>query len=99
MLSDRVRTDAYRKFILENKQLFEDKIVLDVGCGTGILSLFCAEAGAKLVLAVDQSTIINCARENAIRANKQNIIKYEPHLPGTLSKHHPARLLLLGSTF
>jgi len=32
--------------------------VLDVGCGTGILSMFAAAAGAKLVIGVDQSDII-----------------------------------------
>ena len=64
MLKDSVRTDAYRDFIYENKHLISDKIVLDVGCGTGILSMFCAKAGARRVIAVDNSDIINKAREN-----------------------------------
>ncbi|EER42230.1 type I ribosomal protein arginine N-methytransferase Rmt3 [Histoplasma capsulatum H143] len=63
MLKDSVRTDAYRDFIYDNKSLFKDKIVLDVGCGTGILSMFCAKAGAKMVVAVDNSDIIDRARE------------------------------------
>ena len=63
MLKDTTRTDAYRDFIYENKDLFKDKTVLDVGCGTGILSMFCARAGAKRVIAVDNSDIITCARE------------------------------------
>ena len=69
MLSDKVRTDAYRDFIYDNKDLFAGKTVLDVGCGTGILSMFCAKAGAKQVIAVDNSDIISKAREN-IRLNK-----------------------------
>jgi len=64
MLKDSVRTDAYRNFIYDNKDLFKDKVVLDVGCGTGILSMFCAKAGAKKVFAVDNSDIIYKAREN-----------------------------------
>ena len=64
MLKDKVRTDAYRDFIYNNKNLFKDKIVLDVGCGTGILSMFCARAGAAKVIAVDNSDIVDRAREN-----------------------------------
>ena len=58
MLEDKVRTLAYRDYIYSHKHLFKDKVVLDVGCGTGILSLFCARAGAKRVIAVDNSTIV-----------------------------------------
>ena len=67
MLKDTVRTDSYRDFIYENKDLFKDKIVLDIGCGTGILSLFCGRAGAKKVIAVDNSDIISFAQENVFR--------------------------------
>jgi len=38
------------------------QVVLDVGCGTGILSMFCAKAGAKKVIGVDNSDIIDKAR-------------------------------------
>ena len=37
MLKDEVRTEAYRKAIVNNKHLYRGKVVLDVGCGTGIL--------------------------------------------------------------
>lgn len=54
MLSDKVRTESYQKAILGNPQVFRDSMVLDVGCGTGILSMFAASAGAKSVIAVDE---------------------------------------------
>lgn len=39
------------------------QVVLDIGCGTGILSLFAAQSGAKQVIGVDQSTMIYNAME------------------------------------
>ena len=62
MLKDEVRTRSYMNAIMQNKHLFKDKVVLDVGCGTGILSMFAAKAGARLVIGVDMSGIIEQAR-------------------------------------
>jgi protein arginine N-methyltransferase 1 len=63
MLKDEVRTLSYRNAIYQNRHLFHGKVVLDVGCGTGILSMFAAKAGAKMVIGVDMSNIIHKARE------------------------------------
>jgi protein arginine N-methyltransferase 1 len=63
MLKDTVRTLSYRNAILQNPHLFKDKVVLDVGCGTGILSMFCAKAGAKMVIGVDMSNILDQAQK------------------------------------
>lgn len=62
MLKDTVRTCAYRDFMYKNKHLFEGKVVLDIGCGTGILSMFAATAGAKQVIGIDMADIIDKAR-------------------------------------
>lgn len=64
MLKDTVRTEGYRDFIYNNKHLFKGKTVLDIGCGTGILSMFCAKAGAAHVYAIDKSAILDKANEN-----------------------------------
>ncbi|GJN20926.1 hypothetical protein PR202_gb08364 [Eleusine coracana subsp. coracana] len=46
MLKDHVRTSTYRNAIMHHRDLISGKVVLDVGCGTGVLSIFCAFAGA-----------------------------------------------------
>lgn len=43
MLKDTVRTRSYQNAISGTSHLLKGKIVLDVGCGTGILSLFAAQ--------------------------------------------------------
>ncbi|XP_052666939.1 protein arginine N-methyltransferase 3 isoform X2 [Harpia harpyja] len=74
MLKDKVRTESYRDFMYQNPHIFKDKVVLDVGCGTGILSMFAAKAGAKKVIGVDQSEIVYQAMD-IIRLNKlENIV-------------------------
>ncbi|ERM98123.1 probable protein arginine N-methyltransferase 3 [Amborella trichopoda] len=55
MISDKVRMDAYRGAILGNPTLMNQATVMDVGCGTGILSLFAAQAGASRVFAIEAS--------------------------------------------
>ncbi|GAY46970.1 hypothetical protein CUMW_101030 [Citrus unshiu] len=68
MIKDRVRTETYRAAIMQNQSFIEGKVVVDVGCGTGILSIFCAQAGAKRVYAVDASDIAVQANE-VVKAN------------------------------
>ncbi|KAJ3560583.1 hypothetical protein NP233_g10744 [Leucocoprinus birnbaumii] len=68
MLKDTVRTGSYRSAIVNNPHLFKGKTVLDVGCGTGILSMFAAKAGAKHVVGIDMSNIIDQAQK-IIEAN------------------------------
>eukprot|EP00262_Sarcandra_glabra_P019177 TRINITY_DN7139_c0_g1_i1.p1 TRINITY_DN7139_c0_g1~~TRINITY_DN7139_c0_g1_i1.p1 ORF type:complete len:380 (+),score=53.78 TRINITY_DN7139_c0_g1_i1:118-1257(+) len=68
MLSDRVRMDAYYGAIFENKDQFIGKTVLDVGTGSGILAIWCAQAGAKKVYAVEATKMSEHARE-LVKAN------------------------------
>jgi len=57
MIKDKVRTDSYKDFILKNPKIFSGAKVLDVGCGTSILSMFSSQAGAAKVYAVDNSDV------------------------------------------
>ena len=47
-----VRTEAYRDAMSQNPGLMKGATVLDVGCGTAILSMFAAKAGASQVIGV-----------------------------------------------
>ncbi|KAF9797131.1 hypothetical protein SFRURICE_019752 [Spodoptera frugiperda] len=69
MLKDEVRTLTYRNAMYHNKHLFKGKTVLDIGCGTGILSMFAAKAGAAKVIAVECSNIVDYARK-IVEANR-----------------------------
>ncbi|KAL8436709.1 hypothetical protein Efla_002141 [Eimeria flavescens] len=69
MISDRVRTEAYRDFILQQSEQIRGKVVLDVGCGSGILSIFAAQAGARKVIALDASGPIVSVARRVVLAN------------------------------
>ncbi|KAF3859220.1 hypothetical protein F7725_021619 [Dissostichus mawsoni] len=68
MLKDEVRTLTYRNAMYHNKHVFKDKIVLDVGSGTGILCMFAANAGAKHVYGIECSSISEYS-EKIIKSN------------------------------
>lgn len=63
MLEDSKRTGAYYNAVLQNKRQFYDKVVLDVGTGSGILALFAAMAGARKVYAVEATAMAKQARK------------------------------------
>ncbi|KAI4902441.1 hypothetical protein NFI96_021593, partial [Prochilodus magdalenae] len=68
MIADTVRTDTYRRGIFRSSEAIQGKVVLDVGAGTGVLSVFCAQAGARKVYAVEASSIA----EQAVRIVQLN---------------------------
>jgi len=58
MLRDKARMASYLSAITHHAEDFKDKVVLDVGCGTGILSCWAALVGkAKRVYSVEASGI------------------------------------------
>lgn len=71
MLQDRVRTEAFSRAI--QRLVPCGAVVLDFGCGTGILSFFASRSGASRVYAVDKSPIVRVAPRIAERNGFANI--------------------------
>jgi hypothetical protein len=68
MLTDHNRMAAYHSAICGNADLFKDKIVMDVGTGSGILAVWAAQAGARRVYAVEYTDMAKHARR-VVEAN------------------------------
>lgn len=67
-IDDRVRTESYVNFILSNaNKYFKNKIILDVGSGSGILSIIAAQAGASHVYGVEAADEIYAASHETLR--------------------------------
>ena len=66
MLVDRLRTESFLRAIVNTVK--PGDVVIDIGTGTGLLSVFAATAGAKKVYAIEHEPIVEVAREVA-RAN------------------------------
>lgn len=50
---------------------FRDKVVIDVGAGNGILSIFSVQAGAKKVYAVEASNMVQRLQHLVDAANSE----------------------------
>jgi len=86
MIQDTVRVLAYRRAIFRHCR---DKNVVEIGCGSGILSIFAAKAGARRVIAIEESQIADLAasmleangvadRVELRRANSRDVSVDEP---------------------
>lgn len=68
MLADHNRMAAYHSAILGNQDVFRDKVVMDIGTGSGILAVWAAQAGAKKVYAIEYTDMAKHAR-TVMKAN------------------------------
>jgi len=65
MLADKVRTSSFLRAVMEVVR--PGDVVVDIGSGTGVLSLFAAMAGASHVYSIEREPVIEVAREIAVR--------------------------------
>lgn len=83
VLADRERTLAFREAI--RQRVRPGHIVADIGCGTGILSMFAAEAGAAHVIAVEpRGDSAALAREIISSNDFDNIVEVVEADPGSI---------------
>lgn len=98
-MQDNIRTQLYRDAIEGNPSNFKDKIVMDVGCGSGILSMFAARAGAKKVYAIEASNMAIHAKKLTKHNGFGDIIeviqcKIEDIDEATIPGDHPVDIII-----
>lgn len=74
MLEDGLRMNAYHDAVMRNAKLFEGRVVLDVGCGSGILAIWSAQAGARRVYAVEATRMAKHARTLMEHNKLENVV-------------------------
>lgn len=74
MLADHNRMAAYHSAILGNQDVFRDKVVMDIGTGSGILAVWAAQAGARKVYAIEYTDIAKHAQKVMSANGVDNIV-------------------------
>lgn len=106
MLMDAARMDAYHTAIHGNPSHFRGKAVLDCGTGTGVLAIWAAKAGARVVYAVEATDVARHTRTLVAANGVADVVKvidthacpYLRQLTSTScnpGQQHPCLVLLL----
>jgi len=75
MLTDHIRMAAYHSAIMGNAEnCFKDKVVMDIGTGSGILAVWAAKAGARRVYAIEYTDMSKHAKEVMKANNVDHIV-------------------------
>ena len=92
MLKDTARTDGYRRAI--EALIRPGDVVVDVGAGTGVMSIFAARAGAKKVYAIESTPIARIARRIIADNGLSDVIEVIEDDAAAVRLPEPADLLV-----
>ncbi|XP_044314622.1 probable protein arginine N-methyltransferase 1.2 [Drosophila rhopaloa] len=76
MLNDIVSSRAYEWLFRRYERLFKDKIVMDVGCRSGLLSMMSVEAGAVKVIALGNMESADLVKKAISHTEKEDIFEF-----------------------
>jgi protein arginine N-methyltransferase 1 len=91
-LEDRVRLTAFRRAIQE--LIVPGSVVVDLGSGTGILGLLACEAGAKHVYSIEETGLIELAREICQANGFSDRIRFIKELSTHVDLPEPADVII-----
>ena len=70
---------SFNRLIDDGTVNVEDKIVLELGSGTGVTGLLCAKAGAKMTILTDyHPAVLENAKENVVRNRLSSLAQVHP---------------------
>lgn len=92
MLVDSARMRAYARAVMGAVR--PGDVVLDIGCGTGVLSYFACMAGARRVYAVEQSPVIELAKDLGKRNGFDDRVVYLNEWSTEVELPEPADVLI-----
>ncbi len=91
-LQDQIRLTAFRRAIQE--LVAPGSVVVDLGSGTGILGLLASEAGAKRVYSIEETGLIELAREIAQANGYADRMQFIKELSTRVELPEPADVIL-----
>jgi protein arginine N-methyltransferase 1 len=92
MLADSPRMDAYAAAL--RRVVRADSVVMDLGCGPGVLALLACKLGARRVYAVEPENVIGLAREAAVANGFVDRIEFFEKLSTEISLPEPATIIV-----
>lgn len=92
MLHDTARMDSFRRAIAATVK--PGDVVVDIGCGSGVLSFMACDAGARKVYAIEAGPVIELARELAAENGFADRIEFLEGWSTEVSVGEPADVLI-----